>query len=141
MKWTASLLQGNGDVVKMLPPRMSAILLVHVSILTTSLQIEWYINVTDVARIHAIALLDPNVKSERLFAFAAAYRWTDVVAILRKLRPENKSIPNPPENELSDLSDVVPAKRAESLLKSFFGRDGWVGLEESLREGIDSVGF
>ena len=35
--------------------------------------VEHYVNVEDVARIHAIALLDPNVNAERLFAFAAPH--------------------------------------------------------------------
>lgn len=105
------------------------------------MQIEWHVNVGDIALIHAIALLDPNVKSERLFAFAAPFTWTGVIDILRKLRPSNKSIPNPPEDELPDLSDIVPAKRAESLLRTFFGQSGWIQLQQSLKEGIDSVNF
>ncbi len=65
-------------------------------------KIEWHVNVGDIARIHAIALLDPNVQSERLFAFAAPFTWTGVIDILRKLRPSNKSLVNPPEDELPD---------------------------------------
>ncbi|GAM33894.1 hypothetical protein TCE0_013r01121 [Talaromyces pinophilus] len=122
MKWAAELLQGNDGVIKFLPP-------------------QWHVNVGDIARIHAIALLDPNVQSERLFAFAAPFTWTGVIDILRKLRPSNKSLVNPPADELPDLSDIVPSKRAESLLRSFFGQSGWIGLEQSLKDGIDSVNF
>lgn len=90
---------------------------------------------------HALALLDPEVESERLFAFAARFTWTEIIGLLRKLRPDNDGIPVPPENESSDLSDVVPAERAKHLLQSFFGQPGWVGLEQSLKEGLDSLKF
>ncbi|KAL4885400.1 hypothetical protein BJY04DRAFT_205231 [Aspergillus karnatakaensis] len=72
---------------------------------------QWFVNVEDAARLHVIALLHPTVKDERIFAFASP-----------KLRHENNRIPNPPENEGHDLSDVVP--------------NGWKGLEESLADGI-----
>jgi hypothetical protein len=103
--------------------------------------IEHYVNVEDVARIHAIALLDPNVNSERLFAFAAPHSWAGIIDILKRLRPSNDKIPTPPENELPDLSHIVPSKKAEGLLKSFFGQPSWVGLEESVKTGIDSLGL
>lgn len=103
--------------------------------------IEHYVNVEDVARIHAIALLDPNVKSERLFAFAAPYTWVGIIDVLKRLRPSNDKIASPPADELPDLSQVIPAKAAEGLLKSFFGQPSWVGLEETLKAGIDSMGL
>lgn len=95
----------------------------------------------DVAQIHAIALLDPNVNSERLFAYAGPFTWVGIIDILKKLRPSNNKIPNPPANELPDLSQVLPAKRAEGLLKSFFGQPSWIGLEETVKAGIDSMGL
>lgn len=90
---------------------------------------------------HVVGLLHPDVKSERLFAFASAFTWNELVGILQKLRPGNAGIPSPPEDELRDLSDIVPARRAEELIKSFFGRAGWVELEESVRAGINSLGY
>ena len=90
----------------------------------------------DCARVHVAALLDPNVKSERLFAFAGPYNWTEVVGILRELRPENEHIPDAPEDEGRDLSDIRPCRRAEQLIKEFFGVSGWVSLRDSLEAGI-----
>lgn len=95
----------------------------------------------DLARVHVVGLLHPDVKSERLFAFASAFTWKEFVGILQKIRPGNAEIPSPPENELRDLSHIVPAQRAENLIKSFFGRAGWVDLEESVRAGINSLGY
>lgn len=97
--------------------------------------IEWYIDVQDCARVHVAGLLDPAVHDERLFAFAGQFNFTDVIGIFRKLRPDRK-LPDPPANEGRDLSDIKPSKRAEDLIKEFFGRPGWVSLEESLAEGI-----
>ena len=97
-------------------------------------------DVQDTARLHVIALLDPDVKEERIFAFAGPYNYTDVIGILRKLRPHLSSkIPDPPKNEGRDLCDIKGSKRAEQLLKDFFARPGWVGMEESLAQGIVDV--
>lgn len=108
------------------------------SILIMFSLLEYYVNVEDVARIHAIALLDPEVKSERLFAFASPFQWTEIVRLMRKYRPDNEKIPSPPENEGHDLSVVPPAKRAEELLKEWFGQPGWVSLEQSIKDGLDT---
>ncbi|BCS29246.1 uncharacterized protein APUU_70816A [Aspergillus puulaauensis] len=120
MKWAANLL--NGDAAAFGFPGQ-------------------FVDVVDLARVHVSGLLHPDVKSERLFAFASAFIWNEFVGILQKLRPGNAGIPSPPENELRDLSHIVPARRAEELIKSFFGRSGWVGLEESVRAGINSLGY
>ncbi|KFX98713.1 hypothetical protein V490_02167 [Pseudogymnoascus sp. VKM F-3557] len=119
MKWAANLLKG--DVAAFGFPGQ-------------------YVNVIDLARVHVVGLLHPEVKSERLFAFASTFTWNEFVSILRKLRPGNAEIPSPPDNELRDLSDIVPARRAENLILSFFGQS-WIGLEESIRAGIDSLGY
>ncbi|KAI9698119.1 MAG: hypothetical protein M1836_004121 [Candelina mexicana] len=118
MTWTSNLLKGDDTVVRKFPP-------------------QWFVNVEDCARLHVIALLDPDVRSERIFAFAGKFNWTDIIGILRKLRPDNKLLPEPPANEGRDLSDVVLAPRAEQLLKNFFARSSWVGLEQSLADGIE----
>ncbi|KAJ9604790.1 hypothetical protein H2200_010905 [Cladophialophora chaetospira] len=117
MGWTANLLKGDTKVIREFPP-------------------EWYIDVIDCARVHVAALLDPAVKSERLFAFAGQFNWTDVVGILRDLRPNNKKIPDAPENEGRDLSDIRPSIRAEQLIKDFFGVPGWTSLRDTLEAGI-----
>ncbi|PIG86236.1 cinnamoyl-CoA reductase [Aspergillus arachidicola] len=120
MKWAASLLDGD----------------------TTAFGFPGqFVDVADLARVHVVGLLHPEAKSERLFAFASTFTWNEFVGILRKLRPGNIEIPSPPENELRDLSDIVPARRAKDLLQAVFGGSGWVGLEESIRAGVDSLGY
>ncbi|KAB8258829.1 putative aldehyde reductase [Aspergillus pseudonomiae] len=114
MGQTAKLLEGDPTILH-LPP-------------------VWFIDVIDTAKLHAIGLLDPNVQSQRLFGFAQPFAWDDIIAILRRLRPDNDKIPDPLDHT-RDLSKIVPASRAEELLKAFFGK-GWTYLEESLAEGI-----
>ncbi|RFU35043.1 hypothetical protein B7463_g1306, partial [Scytalidium lignicola] len=119
MGFVRNILKGDSSVIGFLPA-------------------QWFVNVRDDARLHVAALLDPKVQSQRLFAFAEPQNWTDVLRILRKLRPENTLIPSDPENEGRDLSEVPPSKKAEQLLKSFFGK-GWTGLEESIADGIEDL--
>ncbi|OAL26440.1 hypothetical protein AYO20_10108 [Fonsecaea nubica] len=117
MAWPRELLKGNDYLPKKFLP-------------------QWYVNVRDDARVHVAALLDPKVENERLFAFAGPFNWTDVINILTKLRPDNDKIPNPPPNNGRPLTDIKGRKRAEDLIKSFFGVAGWTSLEDSLAAGI-----
>ncbi|OKL62677.1 hypothetical protein UA08_01342 [Talaromyces atroroseus] len=119
MGLTRALLKGDQSVTKLLIP-------------------QWFIDVEDDAKIHTIALLDPSVGSERIFAFAATYNWTEILGIMRKLRPTNDIIPASPENEGHDLGKILPARRAEELLRNFYGK-GWTKLEDSIAAGIDGV--
>ena len=128
-----SILKGDEWPMSMIPPRKCETILKPRKILTSCE--EWYVNVTDVARLHVAALLSPSIRMERVFAFAAPQNWTDVLEILRKLHPDNLVLPQKPENEGRDLSHVVPSERARQILNDFFGRSGWVSLEESIAEG------
>lgn len=94
-------------------------------------------DVEDAARLHVIALLGPSVVGKRIWAFAHPFNWTDVITILRELRPENKLLPECPENEGRDLSQIVDAVEAEEMIKEFFGKPGWTPLKESLAAGLE----
>lgn len=89
------------------------------------------VNVKDTARLHVAALLDPDVQNERILAFAYPFNWNDILAVLRKTYPDRK-FPKDIENEPRDLSRLDNSRGA-SLLKAF-GRPGFTGLEESVRE-------
>lgn len=100
---------------------------------------EWWVGVEDDARLHAIALLDPDVQSERIFACAAPFTWTQIIQTFKELRPDNDKISNPPENEGATLLKVKPSSRAEQLLRKFYGRAGWTSLKENLADGIADI--
>ena len=89
------------------------------------------VNVTDVARLHLSALVEPDVQNERLFAWAEPFNYNDVMRILRKMDPE-RNIPADIEDESRDLS-TVDTTRSIELLKRM-GRDGFIGLDESVRD-------
>jgi hypothetical protein len=98
---------------------------------------EYFCDVGDIARLHAAALLDPKTVSRRLFGFANRFNLTEIIWIIRKLRPDNTFIPDPPVDDGSDLSEVIPAKDAEKLLQDFFGQEGWKSIEESISDGLE----
>lgn len=94
------------------------------------------VNVKDTARLHVAALLNPDVENERILAFAYPYTWNEVLATLRKIYPDKKfpaDIEDGPRN-LSKLDN----SRGAALLKAF-GRTGFTGLEESIRENTENL--
>ncbi|GKZ26816.1 hypothetical protein AbraCBS73388_003203 [Aspergillus brasiliensis] len=116
MGWVRGLLSGNRQIFKIYVP-------------------HYIVDVVDIARLHAVALLNPNVVSQRLFGYASPLNLTQMVTILRKLRPDNDQIPDAPEIDWHDESIYVPAKHAENLLRDFSG-EGWTSAEDSIAEGI-----
>ncbi|CRG88054.1 Aldehyde reductase 2 [Talaromyces islandicus] len=112
-----NLLEGDSTFIKMFPG-------------------QHYIDVRDTARLHVAALLDVSIKDERIFAFVHEFNWTDVIFLLRGLRPDNKDIPEPPTNESRDRTVIKPKARAEQILHSFWGRS-WVGFNDSVTAGIE----
>lgn len=99
---------------------------------------QWFVNVQDTARLHVSALINPDVKDERIFGFSAPYNWNDILAILRKLKGDDPKWA-PIEDDSRDLSNPLPRSRAEELLKKDFGRSGWTGLEDSVKDLLASL--
>ncbi|VUC25814.1 unnamed protein product [Clonostachys rosea] len=92
------------------------------------------LNVIDTARLHCIALLSPDVSSQRLFAFGKPTSIGNIIQELRKLQPNNSAIPDAPESEFRDGTEVPPDDKAKTLLRSHFGQGGWTSLRSSLQE-------
>ena len=101
--------------------------------------IEWFVDVTDCGRLHVAALLDKSIEQQRIFATAEPFTWTDIVAILCKIRPQIEGIPDPPSNEGRDLSQIEARYKAEHILRSYWGLRGWTTLEESIIAGINDL--
>jgi nucleoside-diphosphate-sugar epimerase len=116
--WVEKVFLGKYDEVKQFPP-------------------QYYINVEDNAKLHIIAATDPEVVSERIFTFAGPYNFQDVLDVSKKLYPNRKFDDIPDEGR--DLSVVLPAKRAEDLLKAHYGH-GWTSFEETIKQNtVDLV--
>ncbi|GFF22557.1 aldehyde reductase 2 [Aspergillus udagawae] len=97
---------------------------------------QYFVDVQDDAILHVAAAIHPGVQSERVFAFAAPVNGDSVLAVLRKLYP-SRSFPANFQAE-GDLSEIVPRKRAEALLREM-GRDGWTSLEESIKRNTEDL--
>lgn len=91
---------------------------------------QHFIHVQDNARLHLIALVNPDVRSERVFGMVAPWSLNGIIDILRKLYP-TKTWENFPEGG-EDISIVEPIPRAEKLLKEAYGT-GFLNLEESVK--------
>ncbi|KAL1894017.1 hypothetical protein Sste5346_006159 [Sporothrix stenoceras] len=120
MRLVRNFWDGNHSALQLIPP-------------------QYFVNVGDCARLHVAALLNPSVHHERLFAYAAAFNWTNVIGVLKTLRPDYAGFPEPPPDEGRDYTIVAGQKRAETLLKTTFGQNGWTPLEQSLADGIEGL--
>jgi hypothetical protein len=76
------------------------------------------------------------VRSERIFAAASPFVWEEVIQILREIQPDNKSIPEPPQEEQRTVGEVIPAARAVKLLYENFGQLDWTTMATCLEGGI-----
>ena len=97
---------------------------------------EYFVDVQDDALLHVAAAIHPDVQSERVFAFAEPVNGDGVLAILRKLYP-GRSFPADFQAD-KDVSEIVPRKRAEALLREM-GKDGWTRLEESIKRNTEDL--
>ena len=110
--WVRSLYSGDVSPLKNVPP-------------------EWRVDVKDTARLHVAALVDPDVENERILAFAYPFNCNEILACLRRMYPDKK-LPEDIEDNSEDSSKLDNSRGAESLKK--FGRPGWTGSEEVIRE-------
>lgn len=146
LTWIQALLNGDSAIIKRTGtapcesclPIIVPDLRTYMRFLTYYVHIlDWFVDVTDVARLHAAALINPSVKSERIFAYSEPYNWSAILDILRKAYPEHlwpENIPEEPRN----LSTIEKRERSVELLKDL-GRDGYVSLEESIRSNAAQI--
>ncbi|KAI8631795.1 aldehyde reductase [Xylariaceae sp. FL1651] len=98
---------------------------------------QYFVDVQDDALLHVAAAIHPGVESERVFAFAEPVNGDGLLAVLRKLYPE-RAFPADFQAD-KDLSDIVPRKRAEALLRDMGKAGGWTSLEESIRRNTEDL--
>jgi len=113
-----ALFEGNTETGFMLPP-------------------QWEVDVQDSARLHVAALLHPDVKNERVFAYAFPKNNTNTVKYLKELYPE-RTFPDPPENEGENLYKITARDRAEELLR-WTGAGGWTSYKDSIKLVCDTL--
>lgn len=86
------------------------------------------------------AVLDPEVRGERLQAWGHSAHWNDILAILRRLRPQKKFVDDYADPQHLTVS-IDQAEAVRLLSKWSPGgpkpdRNGWTALEDSILENI-----
>jgi nucleoside-diphosphate-sugar epimerase len=94
---------------------------------------QWFIDVRDAAKLHVGALLDRETEGERLWGFAEGYNWNTILGVFRKIWPEKKFVEG--VEGLGWMDIVPPTESAVRVLRNVYGREEWVGLERTLRDG------
>ena len=89
------------------------------------------------ATIHVAAVLDTEVKNARLQTWGHSAHWNDILAILRRLRPQRKFVDGHPDPQHLKVS--VDQGESLALLEKWSsgsrsGKGGWTPLEESVLE-------
>lgn len=92
------------------------------------------IDVKDVALLHVAAVLDPDVKNERIQAWGHKCNWNDILAAMRKLRPQHKLVSDFPNLGSQNISTDSTLPLA--LLKKWGNEDGWRSLEKTVADNL-----
>ena len=95
-----------------------------------------FVDLTDVAILHVIALLDPEVQNERVHAWTERNNWSKIEEAFRGLYPETSWAHLP---QGSQLEGTVNDKRGKELLKKWTGQDDWTSVRESVKTAIEGV--
>lgn len=88
----------------------------------------WYVDCRDVALLHALALLDSDVKNERILASAGPFPVNEVLGYFREAYPSRTFLPDFKDIKVAPL--IVNNKRGTELIKRS-GQTDWVPLRES----------
>ncbi|KAF2092128.1 aldehyde reductase [Saccharata proteae CBS 121410] len=117
--WPVLVFKGELDMIRHFPP-------------------QWYVDVEDSALLHVAAVLRPDVKNERLFAFGEPYSVSSILAAFRKMFPDHKFAEDVP-GEGRDISKIVPRERANTILKEMGKKEGFSSLEEGLKKNVEPL--
>lgn len=99
---------------------------------TDCVLVDWFVDVRDTASLHVAALVNPSVKSERLFAYSETYSFSQILDIYRRAFPNHDWVECPAEMR-RDLTTVLEGRaRAVELLREM-GKEDFITLEESVR--------
>ncbi|KAK1751953.1 NAD(P)-binding protein [Echria macrotheca] len=95
------------------------------------------IDVKDAASLHVAAVLDPNVKNERIQAWGRHCDWNAILAVTRRLYPEHEFMEDLPGMARLDIQ--VDCSSALALLEKWAGQETWRTLEETVKDNVDGV--
>ncbi|KAK1496519.1 hypothetical protein CTAM01_08157 [Colletotrichum tamarilloi] len=96
-----------------------------------------HVDVEDVALLHVATVLDPDCNGARLQAWGEYCNMNDILAILRRLHPEKKSMNDFPNQ--TELRITTEYDQLVELLRKWGGQDGWTPLKNSVIEEIEGA--
>ncbi|KAL2847842.1 NAD(P)-binding protein [Aspergillus pseudoustus] len=99
---------------------------------------QYHCDVRDIARLHIVAIQDPDIANERIFGYGDKYSYNDIMDILRKVSPEHEFPENKP-GLAEDQSRILHKGRAEELLRKHYGQNGFIGLEETIKDTVAHI--
>ncbi|KAF4551701.1 NAD dependent epimerase/dehydratase-like protein 1 [Elsinoe fawcettii] len=111
--WTKNIWDGKYDQLKRVP--------------------EHFINVVDDAKLHVIALSNPDLSGRRLLGMVAPSPVSKIVEILRKAYPDRKF--DDFEDDGKELCVNAEADKVEAILKDAYGH-GYTSLEDSVKASV-----
>ncbi len=82
-------------------------------------------------------ILDEGVKGERILPWVVPFNWNDALAIMRRLYPSRQFSDDLPG--MGKIFATTDDTVARGLLKKWAGQDDWVGLEDGIRETLESI--
>ncbi|GAA5868530.1 hypothetical protein JCM8547_003176 [Rhodosporidiobolus lusitaniae] len=98
-----------------------------------------YIAVTDTALLHLGALLLPSIVNQRIFGCAGSINVNEFLRVLKEIDPERmKDVKEFEGKNGKDLARY-DTKGAEEILRELKKGEGWKGLEEAVRETVESM--
>lgn len=81
---------------------------------------------------HLGALTFPSLDGQRFWCASAPFNWDQILAIYRQRFPTHTF---PPDFSSARDESTVDSGKAAEILKEF-GREGWMGLKESLGQAV-----
>ena len=86
---------------------------------------------------HVAAILDPEVSSQRIHAWAKGFNWNDILAVLGRLYPQKKFVDDLPNmgKFLGKVDDSLGLK----IMNKWAGKDRWTPLEQGIKESLEGV--
>ncbi|KAF6829002.1 aldehyde reductase ii [Colletotrichum musicola] len=98
---------------------------------------QHFVDVEDTARLHVACALLPDVRGERVFAWAESFNFDAVLGILRNEFPNKHFVDN--FHHYRDLSSADKVKARAAQLLRRMGRDGFTCLADSVLHNVDDL--
>ncbi|KAL8383514.1 hypothetical protein RB595_010630 [Gaeumannomyces hyphopodioides] len=96
----------------------------------------WFVDARDVGRLYVACLTLPDLDGRRVYGFAKRFSWPRVLDIMKELYPQRAEWPDLPDAGW-DAFDV-PTDEAEELIRQVGDGSGWISLEDSIRDTVES---